>query len=70
LYKSCGDPYLDELVQMDGTEDARREARAETCTLLASFRGDATSRLMQVGFVASESAFDHCRTTNKRTNFN
>ena len=35
---------------------------AETCTLLA-FVDDATSRLMQLRFVASESAFDYFRAT-------
>jgi hypothetical protein len=36
--------------------------RGETCTLLA-FVDDATSRLMQLRFVASESTFDYFRTT-------
>ena len=53
---------LGELVQVDGSEHAWFEARGETCTLLA-FVDDATSRLMQLRFVASESAFDYFRTT-------
>ncbi len=51
-----------ELVQIDGSEHAWFEARGETCTLLA-FIDDATSRLMQLRFVASELAFDYLRTT-------
>src|ERR1700692_3380371 len=53
---------LGELVQIDGSEHAWFEARGEACTLLA-FIDDATSRLMQMRFVASESAFDYFRTT-------
>src|ERR1700710_1639809 len=52
---------LGELVQIDGSEHAWFETRGETCTLLA-FIDDATSRLMQMRFVASESAFDFFRT--------
>jgi hypothetical protein len=52
---------LGELVQIDGSEHAWFEDRGETCTLLA-FVDDATSRLMQLRFVASESAFDYFRT--------
>jgi len=51
---------LGELIQIDGSEHAWFEARGETCTLLA-FVDDATSRLMQLRFVASESAFDYFR---------
>src|SRR6202162_1182747 len=51
---------LGELVQIDGSEHAWFEDRGETCTLLA-FVDDATSRLMQLQFVASESAFDYFR---------
>jgi len=51
-----------ELVQIDGSEHAWFEDRAPPCTVLA-FIDDATSRLMQVRFVASESAFDYFRTT-------
>src|SRR5580704_15407297 len=53
---------LGELVQIDGSEHAWFETRGETCTLLA-FVDDATSRLMQLRFVASESAFDCFRAT-------
>jgi hypothetical protein len=53
---------LGELVQIDGSEHAWFEIRGEPCTLLA-FVDDATSRLMQLRFVASESAFDYFRTT-------
>ena len=53
---------LGELVQIDGSEHAWFETRGEACTLLA-FVDDATSRLMQLRFVASESAFDYFRTT-------
>src|ERR1700690_425187 len=51
-----------ELVQIDGSEHAWFEARADKCTLLA-FVDDATSRLMQLRFVAPESAFDYFRAT-------
>jgi hypothetical protein len=53
---------LGELVQIDGSEHAWFEDRGEMCTLLA-FVDDATSRLMQLRFVASESAFDYFRAT-------
>jgi hypothetical protein len=53
---------LGELVQIDGSEHAWFEDRGPPCTLLA-FVDDATSRLMQLRFVASESAFDYFRTT-------
>jgi hypothetical protein len=43
-----------ELVQIDGSEHPWFEDRGETCTLLA-FVDDATGRLMQLRFVASES---------------
>jgi hypothetical protein len=55
---------LGELVQIDGSEHAWFEDRGETCTLLA-FVDDATSRLMQLRFVASESAFDYFRATGE-----
>jgi hypothetical protein len=51
-----------ELVQIDGSEHAWFEDRGPPCTLLA-FVDDATSRLMQLRFVTSESAFDYFRTT-------
>ena len=53
---------LGELVQIDGCEHRWFEARGEMCTLLA-FVDDATSRLMRLRFVASESAFDYFRAT-------
>jgi hypothetical protein len=53
---------LGELVQIDGSEHAWFEDRGPTCTLLA-FVDDATSRLMALRFVASESAFDYFRAT-------
>ena len=53
---------LGELVQIDGSEHAWFEDRGPMCTLLA-FVDDATSRLMQLRFVASESAFDYFRAT-------
>ncbi len=49
---------LGELVQIDGSEHAWFQARGDMCTLLA-FVDDATSQLMQLRFVASESAFDY-----------
>ena len=45
---------LGELVQIDGSEHRWFEQRGEPCTLLV-FIDDATSRLMQLRFVASES---------------
>src|SRR5205807_8511018 len=53
---------LSELVKIDGSENAWFEDRGPLCTLLA-FVDDATSRLMQLRFVISESAFDYFRTT-------
>src|SRR3954462_1664663 len=53
---------LGKLVQIDGSEHAWFEDRAEKCTLLA-FVDDATSRLMHLRFVASESTFDYFRGT-------
>jgi hypothetical protein len=55
---------LGELVQIDGSEHAWFEDRAPACTLLA-FVDDATSRLMHIRFVASESAFDYFRATEE-----
>jgi hypothetical protein len=49
---------LGELVQIDGSEHAWFEDDGAACTLLA-FVDDATSRLMQLRFVVSESAFDY-----------
>jgi len=53
---------LGELVQIDGSEHAWFEERGPPCTLLG-FVDDATSRLMQLRFVTSESAFAYFRTT-------
>ncbi len=53
---------LGELVQIDGSEHRWFEDRGEMCTLLA-FVDDATSRLMRLRFVVSESAFDYFRAT-------
>src|SRR3954454_3494062 len=47
---------LGELVQIDGSEHRWFEGRADPCTLLV-FIDDATSRLLQLRFVRSESAF-------------
>jgi hypothetical protein len=49
-------------VQIDGSEHAWFEDRGPPCTLLA-FVDDATSRLMELRFVTSESAFDYFRAT-------
>src|SRR5271163_3930198 len=48
--------------QIDGSEHACFEDRGPPCTLLA-FVDDATSRLLQLRFVTSESAFDYFRAT-------
>src|SRR4029077_10614717 len=53
---------LGELVQIDGSEHAWFEDRGPPCTLLA-FVDDATSRLMELRFATSESAFDYFRAT-------
>jgi hypothetical protein len=55
---------LGELVQIDGSEHAWFEDRGPVCTLLA-FVDDATSRIMLLRFVASESAFDYFRATRR-----
>jgi hypothetical protein len=51
-----------ELIQIDGCEHPWFEARGPTCTLLV-FVDDATSKLMHLAFVASESTFDYFRAT-------
>ena len=53
---------LGELVQIDGCEHAWFEDRGPKCTLLV-YVDDATSRLMELRFVASESAFDYFTST-------
>ena len=53
---------LGELVQIDGSDHAWFEDRAPACTLLV-FIDDATSRLMQLHFVPTESAFAYFEAT-------
>jgi transposase len=48
--------HVGELVQIDGSEHRWFEDRADPCTLLV-FVDDATSRLMELRFVTSESTF-------------
>src|SRR6202171_3214488 len=48
--------HIGELIQIDGSEHRWFEDRAASCTLLV-FVDDATSRLMELRFVASESTF-------------
>lgn len=55
---------LGELVQIDGSEHAWFEDRGPICTLLA-FIDDATSWLMELRFVVSETAFDYFRATQR-----
>ena len=56
--RSC----LGELVQIDGCDHAWFEDRGPKCTLLV-YVDDATSRLMELRFVASESTFDYFAAT-------
>jgi hypothetical protein len=56
--RSC----LGELVQIDGCEHAWFEDRGPKCTLLV-YVDDATSRLMELRFVESESVFDYFTST-------
>jgi hypothetical protein len=51
-----------ELAQIDGCDHAWFEDRGPRCTLLA-YVDDATSRLQELRFVASESAFDYFAST-------
>jgi transposase len=53
---------LGELVQIDGSRHWWFEDRGPPCTLLV-YIDDATSRLMHLEFVLSETAFDHLRAT-------
>jgi hypothetical protein len=53
---------LGELIQIDGSDHAWFEDRAPACTLLV-FIDDATSRLMQLHFVPTESAFAYFEAT-------
>ena len=51
-----------ELIQIDGSDHAWFEERAEACTLLV-YIDDATSRLMQLHFVPTESTFAYFEAT-------
>ena len=51
-----------ELIQIDGSDHAWFEDRAEACTLLV-YIDDATSRLMQLHFVPTESTFAYFEAT-------
>ena len=51
-----------ELIQIDGSDHAWFEGRAEACTLLV-YIDDATSRLMQLHFVPTESSFAYFEAT-------
>ena len=53
---------LGELIQIDGSEHWWFETRGPKCTLLV-YIDDATSRLMHLEFVKSESTFDYLRAT-------
>jgi hypothetical protein len=53
-----------ELIQIDGSDHAWFEDRGPRCTLLV-FIDDATSRLMHLRFVASESTFDYFHATRE-----
>ena len=53
---------LGELIQIDGSDHAWFEDRAPSCTLLV-FIDDATSRLMQLRFVPTESSFAYFEAT-------
>lgn len=53
---------LGQLIQIDGSDHAWFEDRAPACTLLV-FIDDATSRLMQLPFVPTESAFAYFEAT-------
>jgi homeodomain-containing protein len=55
---------LGELVQIDGSEHAWFEDRGPVCSLLV-YVDDATSRLMELAFAASESTFDYFRATRR-----
>src|SRR6266481_1003231 len=53
--------HAGELIQIDGSDHRWFEDRAAPCTLLV-FIDDATSRLMELRFVASESTFAYFET--------
>jgi len=58
---------LGELIQIDGSEHAWFEDRAPKCTLLV-YIDDATSRLMELQFVKSESTFTYFEATRRYLN--
>ncbi len=58
--RSC----LGELIQIDGCDHEWFEQRAPRCTLLV-YVDDATSRLMELRFVDSESTFDYFASTQR-----
>lgn len=53
-----------ELIQIDGSPHAWFESRGPPCTLLV-FIDDATSRLMQLRFVPTETTFDYLEATKR-----
>jgi len=53
-----------ELVQIDGSQHAWFEDRGPKCTLLV-YVDDATSRLVELRFVKSESTFDYFISTRR-----
>jgi len=55
-------PCRGELIQIDGSDHAWFEGRGERCTLLV-YVDDATSQLMELRFVPSESAFSYFEAT-------
>jgi hypothetical protein len=55
---------LGELIQIDGCDHAWFESRAPRCVLLV-YVDDATSRLMHMRFVPSESTFDYFESTRQ-----
>lgn len=57
-------PCLGELIQIDGCDHDWFEDRGPRCTLLV-FIDDATSRLMELRFVDSESTFSYFETTRR-----
>ncbi len=57
-------PCLGELVQIDGCDHEWFEDRGPPCTLLV-YVDDATSRLMELRFVVSESAFSYFASTKR-----
>jgi transposase-like protein len=57
-------PCLGELIQIDGSDHAWFEDRAPRCTLLV-YIDDATSRLMELRLVPSESTFSYFEATRR-----